>query len=323
MALCRVWCTWQASAGWSHRPAHWQCLSRRVTALRIPAGMVSEYPMSSGRLGPASRAPSCRRRRKLASPPGPDRRSTALPMTACSSAAHAASRARSRRASSSTHSRTRSSSASTLTSPVTIGAIAASHAIAPAASPSSQAPSDAPVSDAMARCAAHRARTCAVHSSCSAELPSSRSRSAREICAQTFTGCPARSGSNLAATSRRMASCSASWYRWSRVRSSSFPAGADSASSTLATTAAHSGVRSPFITPAPWNVVSSRTPRSPNAWSGSSSGRSDRARWYISANSADRSASPSPAAAALTSSSSDSWRYFSGSRPVHWQIARA
>ena len=57
-------------------------------------------------------------------------------------------------------------------SPVTIGAIAASHAIASAASPSSQAPSDAPVSDAMARCAAHRARTCAVHSSCSAELPS-------------------------------------------------------------------------------------------------------------------------------------------------------
>jgi hypothetical protein len=36
-----VWWTWQAAAGWSHRPAHWQCWSRRVTALRIPAGMFS------------------------------------------------------------------------------------------------------------------------------------------------------------------------------------------------------------------------------------------------------------------------------------------
>jgi hypothetical protein len=41
----------------------------QVTALRIPAGMVSAYPMSSGRLGPPMRAPSCRRRRKDASPP--------------------------------------------------------------------------------------------------------------------------------------------------------------------------------------------------------------------------------------------------------------
>ena len=81
---------YQVAAGWSHRPAHWQCLSRRVTALRIPAGIDSEYPMSSGRLGPFRRTPSWRRRRKLASPPGPDSRSTALPMTARSSASHAA-----------------------------------------------------------------------------------------------------------------------------------------------------------------------------------------------------------------------------------------
>ena len=67
LALCRVWCTSQAAAGWSHRPAHWQCWSRRITALRIPAGIDSEYPMSSGRLGPPSRAPSCRRRRNEAS----------------------------------------------------------------------------------------------------------------------------------------------------------------------------------------------------------------------------------------------------------------
>ena len=42
--------------------------------------MVSAYPMSSGRLGPPSRTPSWRRRRKEASPPGPDSRSTAFPM---------------------------------------------------------------------------------------------------------------------------------------------------------------------------------------------------------------------------------------------------
>ena len=45
--------------------------------------------MSSGRLGPPSRAPSCRRRRNDASPPGPDTRSTALPMIARSSASQA------------------------------------------------------------------------------------------------------------------------------------------------------------------------------------------------------------------------------------------
>jgi hypothetical protein len=63
LALCLVWCTSHAEAGWVHRPAHWQCLSRSINALRIPAGMVSAYPMSSGRLGPPSRTPSCRRRR--------------------------------------------------------------------------------------------------------------------------------------------------------------------------------------------------------------------------------------------------------------------
>ena len=62
---------------------------------------------------------------------------------------------------------------------------------------------------------------------------------------QAFTGCPARSGSSPAVTSRCIASCSASWYRWAYVRVSSAPAGADSASSTAVTTEAHSGVRSP------------------------------------------------------------------------------
>ena len=85
-----------------------------------------------------------------------------------------------------------------------MGAIAASQAIAAAASPSGHAPSDAPVSAACARRAAHRARTCSVHSSCSAELPSIRSRSASVMWTQVLTGCPARSGSSPAAVSRRM-----------------------------------------------------------------------------------------------------------------------
>ena len=151
------------------------------------------------------------------------------------------------------------------TSQVTYGAMAASHAIAVAASPSSHAPPSLPPADAPARCAAHRARTRAVHSCCSAELPSRAIRSAKEMCAQTFTGCPARSGSSPAVTSRFIASCSASWYRWAWLRVSSAPAGADSASSTAVTTAAHCGVRSPCSTPAPSNVVSSLTDRSSNA----------------------------------------------------------
>ena len=69
-ALCLLWCTWQAPAGWVQGPAHWQCRSRSSTALPIPAGTVSAYPMSKGRLGPASRTPSSRRRRKARQPSG-------------------------------------------------------------------------------------------------------------------------------------------------------------------------------------------------------------------------------------------------------------
>jgi hypothetical protein len=61
-------------------PAHWQCRSRSSTAFRIPAGTVSAYPISKGRLGPPSRTPSSRRRKNDASPPGPETRSTALTM---------------------------------------------------------------------------------------------------------------------------------------------------------------------------------------------------------------------------------------------------
>ena len=209
-----------------------------------------------------------------------------------------------------------------LTSPVTSGAIAASHATRSASCPSSQAPPSLPVSDANARHPAHRSRTRAVHCSCKAESPSSSSRSASDRCTHAFTGCPARSGTRSLATSRRMASASASWYRCSFVRSSSFPAGAPSASSTRPTTSAHSGVRSPWITPAPPNVVASFSPRSAKSRPGSSSGRSPRARSYICAASDASSSTPSPPAAAASSSSSDSSRNFSGSRLVHRQISR-
>ena len=84
------------------------------------------------------------------------------------------------------------------------------------------------------------------------------------MCAQAFTGCPARCGSMPAAASRRIASASASWQRCSCVRVSCASAGADRASSTACTAAAHSGVRSPCSTPAPPSVVTSRSARSPN-----------------------------------------------------------
>jgi hypothetical protein len=79
--------TSQAAAGWSQPPGNRQCWSRWMTSRRIAAGMSLLTPTSSGRLGPASRAPSSPRRRNEASPPGPDTRATAWPMIACSSAA--------------------------------------------------------------------------------------------------------------------------------------------------------------------------------------------------------------------------------------------
>ena len=268
LALCLVWCTWHAQAGW------WQ--PQGPLAVPVPQQHRVADPRRHGlgvpdvqRQAGRRRAPSSRRRR-TARPPGPDSRSTALPITACSRAARAASRTPSRRcASSSTHSRTRSSRASTLTSPVTMGAIAASPAIAAAASPSSHAPSDAPVSAACARRAASRARTCPVHWSCRAESPSSSIRSAREMCAQALTGCPARSGS-------RFAACTGAHRLGQRIMVPLAlgpvvlgPGGGASASSTAATAAAHSAVRSPCITPAPPIVVASFTSRSANSRPGS------------------------------------------------------
>ena len=94
--------------------------------------------------------------------------------------------------------------------PVTTGMTDASHAIARAGLPSSQAAPSLPAWEAAARRAAHRTAISPIHSWASTD-PSSRARSsARETCAQTFTGCPARPGSRPEATRRRIASSRAS-----------------------------------------------------------------------------------------------------------------
>jgi hypothetical protein len=102
------------------------------------------------------------------------------------------------------HSRTRSSRTAGLTSPNTTGLIEASHPNASAASPSSQAAPSLPATEAAARCPAHSPRTRSIHCSCSLESASRTIRSAREMWAQTLAGCPARSGSSPALTSRCM-----------------------------------------------------------------------------------------------------------------------
>ncbi len=71
---------------------------------------------------------------------------------------------------------------------MTTGVTDASQATAWAAALSSQAAPSLPPTDAPARAAAQAARADAIHSSCRAELPSMTSRSAREMCATTFTG---------------------------------------------------------------------------------------------------------------------------------------
>ena len=94
--------------------------------------------------------------------------------------------------------------------PVTTGMIVASQDMARAGLPASQAAPSLPAWEAAARRAAHRTAISPIHSPCRTD-PSSRARSsARETWAQTFTGCPARSGSRPLATRRRIASCSAS-----------------------------------------------------------------------------------------------------------------
>ena len=169
--------------------------------------------MSSGRLGPPRARRACRRRRKLARPPGPDEQvygraddrllERLPPRAGVRRGRSSPSRWRSARASPSPARRCRSSAQPNQVlqrGAVDVPGHDRGHRrvtgdrlggipVQPGAAASP------PVSEARARCAAHCARTCAVHSCCRAELPSSRSRSAREICAQTLTGCPARSGS--------------------------------------------------------------------------------------------------------------------------------
>jgi len=91
----------------------------------------------------------------------------------------------------------------------------------------------------------------AVHSSCSAESPSSRSRSANEMWAQALTGFPARLGQQprwpLAASSPR---AGASWYRWSLGPVIVFAGrGGTGRPAPARPSPRKSGVRSPWITP--------------------------------------------------------------------------
>ena len=74
------------------------------------------------------------------------------------------------------------------------------------------------------------------------------------------------------------------------------PGEAVSWSSTVPTVLTHSGVRSPWMIPAPWNVVWTFTDRSSKSWPGSWSGSSGRHRASISAASPARSRKPIPAA---------------------------
>ena len=327
LALCLVWCTSHADAGWLHPPAHWQCRSRSMHRVADPG---------RDRLG----VPDVQRQARPAQPgaellsgagttparPGPDSRSTALPMTACSSAAQAASRAPSRRrASSSTHSRTRSSRASTFTSPVTIGAIAASQAIAPAASPSSQAPS----------LAAGLGRGRAVRGPPLPDLRGPLLLQRRVAVQQQQVGQRDVHPDlhRLPGPLRQQVRGDQPPHRLGRarrgtagpvVRSSSSSAGAPARPAPAPTTSAHSGVRSPCTTPGAAERGRQLQRRGPaKSRSGSSSGRSTRARSYICAASAASSSSaqpapPRPRAAARRTRPGTS----PAACPVHRQISR-
>ncbi len=104
---------------------------------------------------------------------------------------------------------------------------------------------------------------------------------------------------------KAVASSSASWYRCGWVRRSAPPSGADRASSTEVTIAAHSAVRSPRMTPTPSTVVSTDTDRSSRgSSSGSSSGSGPAVRSRISAQIAASPRRSTPACAAVTTISS-------------------
>ena len=197
----------------------------------------------------------------------------------------------------------------------------ASQATRRAVSPSSQAPPSPVLTDAAARCPAHRARYPAIHASCNLESTSSSHKSAKVTCTRALTGCPARCGSRPEASSRFIASASASWYRCGLVRRSPPPFGADSASRTAWTIAAHSGVRSPRMTPAPSRVVSRNTARSSAGSRPSGSGGTVRDR--ISAQICASARRSAPARAAATRISSAWARNSAGIAWVHLASCRA
>ena len=105
---------------------------------------------------------------------------------------------------------------------VTIGAIAASQA-SPGRVAVQPGPAVLAAPEAAAWCPAHRARTCVVHSSCSAEPPSSRSRSARRDMRPHLHRLPGPLGQHPAGDEPAIASASASWHRCSCSGSSSLP----------------------------------------------------------------------------------------------------
>ena len=168
--------------------------------------------------------------------------------------------------SSSTHSRTRSSSAAPLTSPVTTGAIAASHAIAPAASPSSHAPPSL----------AALGRGGAVRGPLGADLrgPLLLQRGAAVQPEQVSQGDMRPDLDRLTGPLRQQARRDQAAHRlWPAHRGTAAPASGHppprpGRTAPPARPPDHRGalrVRSPVITPAPWNVVASRTPAVPEA----------------------------------------------------------
>ena len=137
-----------------------------------------------------------------------------------------------------------------------------------------------------------------------------------------WVSAPARAGTSRARSSRVQASCSASWNRWPSVRSSSGPAFLPSASRTARTAVAHSGVRSPRITPASPNVVPSWTYRSPGSGS-SASGCCARQVSIAHAAMVARSSVDAPAAAASSRMRSVSSRICAGSLRVQSAMVKA
>ena len=193
LALCLVWCTLQRTSGLVEAagppavpvPQHHRVADPRREGIVVPDVRRQAWPAPAG-------TPSCLLRAgRGRARPSRGGRAKALPMTASpapptpgvvsgATETRAGGWSARRSQSSSTHSRTRSSSASRHV---------AGHDRAPAPrrrrSPRRlPLPARRRLPPGLGRArAAHRARTDEIHSCCSAELPSSRTRSASEMCA--------------------------------------------------------------------------------------------------------------------------------------------